>query len=57
VKSWLTVIVSVKLWSHSDMRIWAPSWTQRTLCLGALWNISKATGLPWTDMGHKGHAN
>ena len=27
-----TFFVSVKLWLHSDMRIWAPSsWSQRTL--------------------------
>ena len=28
----------------------------RSLGLGAIWNFSKATGLPWFDMGHKGPA-
>ena len=27
-----------------------------SLGLGATWNFSKATGLPWFDMGHKGPA-
>ena len=26
----------------------------RSLCLGAVWNYSKVTGLPLFDMGHKG---
>ena len=28
----------------------------RSIGLGAIWNFSKATGLPWFDMGHKGPA-
>ena len=28
----------------------------RSLGLGAIWNFSKATGLTWFDMGHKGPA-
>ena len=46
-----TLFACVKLWLHSDMRIWVPSsWSQRTLresiSLGAIWNCGKATGLP-----------
>ena len=26
----------------------------KNLNLGAIWNCSKAAGLPWFDMGHKG---
>jgi hypothetical protein len=26
----------------------------KNISLGAIWNFSKATGLPWTDMGHRG---
>jgi hypothetical protein len=26
----------------------------KNINLGAIWNFSKATGLPWIDMGHKG---
>jgi len=40
----------VKLWLHSDMHIWAPSfWSQRkfnTISLEAIWKFSKVTGLP-----------
>ena len=28
----------------------------RNIGLGAIWNLSKAMGLPWFDMGHKGPA-
>ena len=24
------------------------------ISLGAIWNFSKVTGFPWTDMGHEG---
>jgi len=42
-----------------DMRIWAGSFFLepediKILGLGAIWNFSKFTGLPWFDMGHKG---
>jgi hypothetical protein len=26
----------------------------KSIILGAIWNFSKVTGLPWIDMGHKG---
>jgi hypothetical protein len=26
----------------------------KSICLGAIWNFSKVTGLPWIDMGHTG---
>jgi len=44
-----TFFVSVKLWLHSDMRIWAPSFLDpediKSISLGAIWNYNKATGL------------
>jgi len=36
-----TFFVSVKLWLHSDMRIWAPYESQRTLRI-AVWGPSGA---------------
>jgi hypothetical protein len=29
----------------------------KSIHLGAIWNFSKVTGLPWIDMGHKGPIN
>ena len=29
----------------------------KSISLGAIWNFSKMTGLPWFDMGHKGAFN
>jgi hypothetical protein len=29
----------------------------KSINLGAIWNFSKVTGLPWFDMGHKGPVN
>jgi hypothetical protein len=29
----------------------------KSINMGAIWNFSKATGLPWFDMGHKGPLN
>jgi len=26
----------------------------KSISLGAIWNFSKATGLLWSDLGHKG---
>ena len=26
----------------------------KSINLGAIWNFSKVTGLPWIDVGHKG---
>jgi hypothetical protein len=45
-----TFCVSVKLWLHSDMRIWAPFFLDsedvKSLSLGAIWNFNIGTGLP-----------
>jgi hypothetical protein len=52
-----TFFVGVKLWLHLYIHIWAPSfWTSediKGISLGAIWNFSKVTGLPYFDMGHK----
>jgi len=29
----------------------------KSISLGAIWNFSKVTGLPWIDMGPKGPVN
>jgi len=29
----------------------------KSISVGAIWNFSKATGLPWIDMGHYGPIN
>jgi hypothetical protein len=29
----------------------------KSIILGAIWNFSKVTELPWIDMGHKGPTN
>jgi hypothetical protein len=29
----------------------------KSINMGAIWNFSKVTGLPWFDMGHKGPVN
>ena len=45
-----TFSVSVKLWPHSDMYIWAPfSWNQRTLRVyvcGPFGTLAKVQGTP-----------
>ena len=45
-----TFFVSVKLWLRSDMRICAHFFLEpediKSIILGAIWNFSKATGLP-----------
>jgi hypothetical protein len=54
-----TFCVNAKLWPRSDMRTWAGSFFLepgdiKNLNLGgAIWNYSKAAGLPWFAMGHK----
>jgi hypothetical protein len=49
----LTFFVIVMPWPHSDIGIWAPFFGSPKI-LGAIWKFSKATGLPWFVMGHKG---
>jgi len=46
-----TFFVSVRLWPHSDMHIWAGSFILepegiKSLGLSVIWNFSKVTGLP-----------
>ena len=44
-----TVCVSVRLWPHSGMHIWVPSFLDlediRVLGMGDIWNFVKGTGL------------
>jgi len=51
-----TFSVSVKLWLHSDIYVCLGSFylvpqDVKSLILGAIWNFSKGTRLPWTDVG------
>jgi hypothetical protein len=46
-----TSFVNARLWPHADMRTWAGSFFLepgdiKNLNLGAIWNYSKAAGLP-----------
>jgi hypothetical protein len=52
----LTFCVSARPWPHLDADTWGPFfWNQKkSLSLRAIWSFSKAAGLPWYDMGHKG---